>query len=220
MSRDDYIDVATRIQIFYDKYPQGSLASEYDIREVMDHTWIIVKAYAYRTPDDPKPGIGHAWEHVPGRTPYTLGSELMVGETSAWGRAIAALGIAVHKGIASAQEVRNAQQPQPPAVDVQRYTQTPADDPFYEPITPTPQPGLTLSGKTPGKIPHPQKASVPQVKLVRVLIGEWAKELSQDPLELLNAWLGDHQFESVPRFEDLGWKAAKPLIDELKGKRE
>jgi hypothetical protein len=33
----------------------------------------------------------------------------MVGETSAWGRALAALGIAVHKGIASAQEIRSAQ---------------------------------------------------------------------------------------------------------------
>lgn len=219
MSRDDYIDVATRIQIFYDRYPNGSLASEYDIREVMDHTWIIVKAYAYRTPDDPKPGIGHAWEHVPGRTPYTLGSELMVGETSAWGRAIAALGIAVHKGIASAQEVRNAQGAQAAAAPVQRIKETPPDDPFYEPITPTPQPGRTLSGKTPGKIPHSSKASIPQVKLVRVLISEWAKELSQDPLELLNAWLGDHQFESVAQFEDLGWQAAKPLIDELKGKK-
>lgn len=219
MSRDDYIDVATRIQIFYDKYPQGSLASEYDIREVMEHTWIIVKAYAYRTPDDPQPGIGHAWEHVPGRTPYTLGSELMVGETSAWGRAIAALGIAVHKGIASAQEVRNAQGAQAAAAPVQRIAQTPPDDPFYEPIPDAPIPGKTFSGKTPGKIGHTQKASIPQVKLVRVLISEWAKELSQEPLDLLNAWLEDHQFDHVTRFEDLGWQAAKPLIDDLKGKK-
>lgn len=219
MSRDDYIDVATRIQIFYDRYPNGSLQSEYDIREVMEHTWIIVKAYAYRTPDDPKPGIGHAWEHVPGRTPYTLGSELMVGETSAWGRAIAALGIAVHKGIASAQEVRNAQGAQAaPAAPVQRLAETPPDDPFYA-SAPNTSPGRPDTGRSPAKIPHAQKASVPQVKLVRVLISEWAKELSQDPLELMNAWLGDHQFEPVARFEDLGWQAAKPLIDELKGKK-
>jgi hypothetical protein len=33
----------------------------------------------------------------------------MNGETSAWGRALAAIGIAVHKGIASANEVRSAQ---------------------------------------------------------------------------------------------------------------
>ena len=31
----------------------------------------------------------------------------MVGETSAWGRALAALGFEVHRGIASKQEVRN-----------------------------------------------------------------------------------------------------------------
>jgi hypothetical protein len=218
MSRDDYIDVATRIQIFYDRYPNGSLASEYEIREVMDHTWIVVKAYAYRTPDDPRPGVGHAWEHVPGRTPFTLGSELMVGETSAWGRAIAALGIAVHKGIASAQEVRNAQGAQAAAAPVQRLAETPPDDPFYASVPKT-SPGRPDTGRSPAKIPHAQKASVPQVKLVRVLISEWAKELSQDPLELMNAWLGDHQFESVARFEDLGWQAAKPLIDELKGKK-
>jgi hypothetical protein len=218
MSRDDYIDVATRIQIFYDRHPNGSLASEYEIREVMDHTWIVVKAYAYRTPDDPRPGVGHAWEHVPGRTPFTLGSELMVGETSAWGRAIAALGIAVHKGIASAQEVRNAQGAQAPAAQVQRLTETPPDDPFYA-SAPNTSPGRPDTGRSPAKAPHAQKASVPQVKLVRVLISEWAKELGQDPLELMNAWLGDHQFESVARFEDLGWQAAKPLIDELKGKR-
>lgn len=218
MSRDDYIDVATRIQIFYDRYPNGSLASEYEIREVMEHTWIVVKAYAYRTPDDPRPGMGHAWEHVPGRTPYTLGSELMVGETSAWGRAIAALGIAVHKGIASAQEVRNAQGAQAAAAPVQRIQETPPDDPFYA-SAPNTSPGRPDTGRSPAKIPHAQKASVPQVKLVRVLISEWAKELSKDPLELMNAWLGDHQFEPVARFEDLGWQAAKPLIDELKGKK-
>lgn len=46
----------------------------------------------------------------PGRTPYTLGSELMNAETSAWGRAIIAVGAAdSKKGISSAEEVRNRQ---------------------------------------------------------------------------------------------------------------
>ena len=71
--------------------------------------WLAVKAYAYRYPDDQRPGIGHAWEPVPGRSPFTKGSELMVGETSAWGRALAAIGIAVHRGIASGNEIRTAQ---------------------------------------------------------------------------------------------------------------
>ena len=88
---EDYIEVSERIQTFYEKYPEGSLQSEYEFATVLDHQWIIVKAYAYRSPDDHRPGIGHAWEHVPGKTPFTLGSELMVGETSAWGRAIASL---------------------------------------------------------------------------------------------------------------------------------
>ena len=70
--------------------------------------WLAVKAYAYRYPDDPRPGIGHAWEPVPGRTPFTKGSELMVGETSSWGRSLAAIGIAVHRGIASGNEIRSA----------------------------------------------------------------------------------------------------------------
>jgi hypothetical protein len=51
-----------------------------------------------------------AWEPVPGRTPYTKGSELMVAETSAWGRSLAAIGIATNKSIASAEEVRSARE--------------------------------------------------------------------------------------------------------------
>jgi hypothetical protein len=107
--RDDYIEVSERIRMFKDAYPEGSLQSDWGFTERDGEQWLTVRAYAYRTADDARPGIGHAWEPIPGRTPYTKGSELMVGETSAWGRALAALGIAVHKGIASAQEIRSAQ---------------------------------------------------------------------------------------------------------------
>ena len=109
MSRDDYIEVSERIQAFYTQYPEGSLQSEWSYVDRAGDTWILFKAYAYRNPTDPRPGVGHAIEQVPGATPYTRGSEWMVGETSAWGRALAALGIAVHRGIASANEVRAAQ---------------------------------------------------------------------------------------------------------------
>jgi hypothetical protein len=51
-----------------------------------------------------------AWEVFPGRTPYTRGSELQNAETSAWGRAIIAVGASDSKrGIASREEVRNRQ---------------------------------------------------------------------------------------------------------------
>jgi hypothetical protein len=123
----DYIEVKDRVQAFHNKYPDGSLQSEYEIRTLGDKTWIVVKAYAYRTPDDLRPGIGHAWESYPGSTPFTRTSELMVGETSAWGRALAALGIAVSKSIASKNEVRAAE-----ARKTERSKEPTADDdPFY-----------------------------------------------------------------------------------------
>ena len=102
----DYVEVAERLQEFYAKYPDGSLQGEWQWSD--DRQWIYFKAFAYRTPDDPRPGIGHAQELVPGKTPYTRGSELMNAETSAWGRAMAALGIATKKGIATGHEVRMA----------------------------------------------------------------------------------------------------------------
>lgn len=103
---DDYVDVAARIASFKESFPEGSLQSE-----IVKHTdtEVVVKAYAYRTQDDPRPGIGHAREVVPGRTPFTKDSEVMVAETSAWGRAIAALGFEVRKGIATREEVQAAQ---------------------------------------------------------------------------------------------------------------
>lgn len=109
----DYIDVATRLIEFRQKHPEGSLqpadlAIPYRVETLGDQTYIVVVAAAYRTPDDPRPGIGMAYEQFPGRTPYTRGSELQNAETSAWGRAIvAALSADTKRGITSAEEVRN-----------------------------------------------------------------------------------------------------------------
>ncbi|MCI0583336.1 MAG: hypothetical protein L0227_10710, partial [Chloroflexi bacterium] len=64
------------------------------------------EACAYRTPDDLLPARGWSWLALPGSTPYTKGSELENTETSAWGRAIGALGIGIASGIASADEVQ------------------------------------------------------------------------------------------------------------------
>jgi hypothetical protein len=100
----DYIEVHERIAAFKKAHPEGALQSE--VLRFDDHI-VIVKAYAYRTPDDPRPGIGHSSLDIPGKTPYTRGAELENAETSAWGRAIAALGFEVKRGIASAEEVRS-----------------------------------------------------------------------------------------------------------------
>jgi hypothetical protein len=107
---DDYVDVAERLRLFKAEYPAGSLSSTLEpLRDVDGNLngWLC-RAEAYRHPDDNRPGVGHAVEPVPGKTPYTRDSEAMNAETSAWGRAIIALGFPTKK-IASAEEVRNRQ---------------------------------------------------------------------------------------------------------------
>ena len=118
-----YVTVADRIAEFRSKYPDGSLQSEYRIERIPtavkqeDGTWttldrpvLVFIASAYRTPDDPRPGIGHASEPIPGKTPYTKDSEFANGETSAWGRAIVAvLAADTRKGVASRDEVQSRQ---------------------------------------------------------------------------------------------------------------
>jgi hypothetical protein len=102
----DYVDVATRIAEFRAKHPNGSLAGDFQMIQVGDQHLVAYRAIAFRGPDDECPGIGSAWELVPGRTPFTRGSELQNAEMSAWGRAIIAVGAAdAKKGVASRDEV-------------------------------------------------------------------------------------------------------------------
>jgi hypothetical protein len=109
----DYVDVAERIKEFKKQYPEGSLQQvAIEFKEFAGQQWVIYVAAAYRTPDDQRPGIGTAWEPVPGKTNFTRDSELMNAETSAWGRAIVAVGLPTKK-IASAEEVRNRQAAEP-----------------------------------------------------------------------------------------------------------
>jgi hypothetical protein len=113
----DYIDVATRIVEFREKYPTGSL-QQVDVKfiELAGTSWVVFTAAAYRTPDDERPGMGTGWEPVPGKTNFTRDSELQNAETAAWGRAlVATLAVDTKKGIASAEEVRNRQRDAPPA---------------------------------------------------------------------------------------------------------
>lgn len=104
----DYVDVKERVRLFYAAYPEGRLctAEVRVTREPDDVPRVWVHALAYRAPDDIHPGDGWSWMVLPGSTPYTKGSEIENTETSAWGRAIGALGIGIDKAIASADEVR------------------------------------------------------------------------------------------------------------------
>jgi hypothetical protein len=113
----DYIDVATRIIEFREKYPTGSLQSwkdpyviEVKMPDGSIKSYMVYSAAAYRSPDDQLPGVGWAYEPIPGPTNFTRDSELQNAETAAWGRAmVAALAVDTKKGIASSEEVRNRQ---------------------------------------------------------------------------------------------------------------
>jgi hypothetical protein len=119
MSLANYEEVPDRIRRFFEKYPDGSLGCqkiEYKVLPVErkdeagnlkpdKSLHVIYHALAYRTPDDKAPGYGCASEPIPGLTNYTRNSELMNAETSAWGRALVALGF-VAKTVASANEIR------------------------------------------------------------------------------------------------------------------
>jgi hypothetical protein len=119
----DYIDVATRIIEFREKYPTGSLQPwrdpyviEVNVGDGKMKSFMVYSAAAYRAPDDTLPGVGYAWEPIPGPTSFTRDSELQNAETAAWGRAmVAALAVDTRKGIASSEEVRNRQGETAPA---------------------------------------------------------------------------------------------------------
>ena len=114
----DYVEVKDRIKLFYELFGQGRLVTgEVRLSTEPDGVpRVMVQGLAYRSPDDPLPGVGWSWMALPGSTPYTRGSELENVETSAWGRAIGSLGILIDRSIASAQEVENKrdERPAPP----------------------------------------------------------------------------------------------------------
>jgi hypothetical protein len=107
---ENYVDVPHRIKLFYEKYPEGSLQMDADLQfqTVGDQIIVIGRAYAYRNPQDEKPGVGTAQEYLPGKTNFTRGSEIQNLETSCWGRAIGALGIGIDKAVATKEEVELA----------------------------------------------------------------------------------------------------------------
>ncbi len=116
---EDYKEVKDRILDFREKYPDGSLQSE--VLPSPTEGFVVVKGYAYRTAEDERPGTGLAWEPVPGKTPYTKDSELMNAETSAWGRAIIAVGASdASHSIATREDVARRTEETTTADDVLR----------------------------------------------------------------------------------------------------
>jgi hypothetical protein len=172
--------------------------------EVEGKKWVIGRAYAYRTPDDPRPGIGTAWEIVPGTTPFTRGSEIQNLETSAWGRAIGALGIGIDASIATLDEVQHAKE----RSKVMRTTEAIPDDP-WQTEAPTPQYKATTKGSS----MYP--ATEGQVKAIHAILGKQGTSDSLDKLAAVNAWLTSMNKPAVTSINEVNKHDASGLIDSL-----
>jgi hypothetical protein len=108
MNLDNYVDVATRLKMALEKWPDLRVQETgYTVETFGDKPVLICEVRVWRTFDDPMPSIASAAEPLPGRTSFTRDSELMVGFTSALGRALGYMGIGITGSIASKNEVQN-----------------------------------------------------------------------------------------------------------------
>lgn len=204
---DGYIDVPSRIKLFMARHPEGSLQmGPPEFIDIEGKKWVIGRAYAYRTPDDPRPGIGTAWEIVPGTTPFTRGSEIQNLETSAWGRAIGALGIGIDASIATLDEVQHAKE----RTKVMHTTEAIPDDPWQ---TQTDTPAPAYRAPTKGSSMYP--ATVGQVKAIHAILGKQGTRDDLDKLAAVNAWLASMNKDAVSSIAEVNKHDASGLIDSL-----
>ena len=213
MSREDYIEVSERIQKFYERYPDGSLQGSWEWLDD-SHAVIVYRAEAYRTADDIRPGIGYASEPYPGLSNFTRNSEIMNAETSSWGRAIASLGIAVHRGIASAQEVRAAQR----GTDVPKVTRvatTEDDNGWYGP--PVEQTPHVDHGPSAAQMTYAKKepATDKQLKMIVAKLKGMGMGGPDNILNYVNAVMAENGLEQVAGSEALTKYTASKVIDAL-----
>jgi hypothetical protein len=203
---DGYIDVPSRMALFYKRHPEGSLQMDpIEWVEIDGKRWALGRAYAYRTPDDPRPGIGTAWEIVPGTTSFTRGSEVQNLETSAWGRAIGSLGIGIDKSIATLDEIEHAKARN----KVERSKEpTPSDDPFY--TLPLPEGRTHEIQRT--DIMSRERATDKQLAAVKGLVKKAGADSADAGLGMIN----DHLGTSFTTYEDIDKLSASQLITHYK----
>jgi len=110
----DYVDVPTRLAMALKKFPDLRIQeSQPHIIEVDAQKYVEISCTVWRDATDTLPVVAYCWEQIPGKTPYTRGSEMMNSSTSCLGRALGFLGMGIGKSIASRDEVQAAQSRQP-----------------------------------------------------------------------------------------------------------
>jgi len=213
MSREDYIEVSERIQKFYERYPDGSLQGSWEWLDDA-HNVIVYRAEAYRNADDIRPGVGYASEPYPGTTNFTRNSEIMNAETSSWGRCLASLGIAVHRGIASAQEVRAAQRGTD-VTPVKRVSTTEDDNGWYGP--PVEQTPHVDQGPSAAQMTYARKepATDKQLKMIIMKLKGMGIISPDTILQYVNAVLAENNLDQVAGSSAMTKYDASKVIDAL-----
>ena len=110
-SLDNYVDVATRLQLAFKKYPDLRIQETgREVIEMPDKTCFIrATVTVWRDAADPIPSIATACELYPGKTSFTNKSENENAYSSALGRALGYMGFGINKSIASRDEVELSQ---------------------------------------------------------------------------------------------------------------
>ena len=208
----NYIEVKDRIQMFYEKFPEGTLHFQYKgVLEFNGESYIYGEAFAYPERDKMAYASGWAWERVPARG-FAKGAEMMTLETSAWGRAIAALGIAVTKGIASREEVQRNMKPE------NDPWQTPPDSP-KKPIE------GKISQETPNQVSGQQEgvergyfgsyrvATEKQINFLHSLCKRVYTDWDKDKLLAYLQYLGKEVDEKFTKLEFVPYTIVKNQLD-------
>ena len=215
-----YVDVAERIRMFKEKYPNGSLqpldhSKPFDVMAVGERMFVVYVAAAYRTPDDQRPGVGMAWEPYPGKSTFTRDSELMNAETSAWGRAIIAALAAETQKIASADEVRNRQVSQEDADVIPMPTKaTPRAYPSEKPAGSREEMIANADRKS-----QTMKATATSVTISEAQANLLAKLAKEKQVDLLD-FVAEHAGRQVDNVNALTKKEASNIISLLMNKKE
>lgn len=103
---DQYVTVAERLQLFWAQHPGGAINTEV---ERADDEVVRVRADVFRSLDDFRASASGTAEERRGDGYVNRTSALENAETSAVGRALAMLGFAVDRGVASREEIQQAQ---------------------------------------------------------------------------------------------------------------
>lgn len=128
MNLDNYVDVPTRLKLALERWPELRVQEMgYRLEQFADQPVLVCEVRVYRDPDDKYPSVATAAEPLPGKTPYTRDSELMVGFTSALGRALGYMGIGLTSSIASRNEVEARTYNKPTTMSPRSAEEAPSD---------------------------------------------------------------------------------------------